>query len=463
MSTKKTAAGGQTLIEGALVLTMGMAIVKIIGAIYRMPIAITLGGSGMGYFGNAYALYNPVYVLAAAGFPSVLARLVAESMATGRYRDVREIQKVAQRVFFVTGTVGTCLMVLVGWLMTHYGPWDSWAFPAIAAMSPSVFFCCMMSSYRGYTEGMRNMTPTAVSQVIEALGKLVIGLAAAVGVVRYGEHAALAAGLPHGWESGLKGAAESLGLAARLVAEPDSVPFVRVFGRQCYTVSDALKASYPWAAAGALMGITLGSVLALVYLMFRMKKLGSGVTKKQFGAAPKPQSRNIILRRLFTIGIPIALGMLALNVTQLIDTFMVQYQIGKLNIPNLFEQYGVLLNPDKSDAEGVANFLFGVYNGYAITIYNLIPYITQTLGVSAIPTLASAWIAKDKPVVKQSINSVLKVSALIAFPAGMGIAALSGPILALLFGGRPESILAEPMLRVLGITVMFGAMAIPVN
>ena len=461
VKSKANKSGGQTLIEGALILTLGMLITKIIGAIYKLPIADTLGGIGFGYFNNAYALYNPVFVLAAAGFPSAIARMVSESMTLGKYHDVRSIQKVAQRVFFITGTTGTALMIAIGFFATRdNGPWAAGSFPAIVAMSPSVFLCCMMGTYRGYTEGMKNMTPTAVSQVIEALGKLVIGLSAAVTIVKYGEGLAVAAGLPQFSEGALT----------------DAINPVIVFGKKCYSRTDAVIASYPWAAAGALMGITLGSALALLFLMVRMKKLGTGITEEQLKTAPKGLKNEVILRTFFSIGIPVALGMLALSVTQLIDAAMIQSLLAKLDISLLNEQNGGVFNPifnkqygNLLSAEEIANeiakesanLLWGVY-GLCVSIYTLVPSITQALGVSAIPALSSAWIAKDKKLANENITAVFKVTALLAFPAGMGIAFLAGPIISIL-NSKPEFMLGAPMLTVLGVAVLFGAFAVPVN
>lgn len=423
---KRGGSRGQSLVEGAAILTFGTILVKLIGAVFKIPLGNVIGEAGMGYFSAAYALYLPVYTLSAAGFPSALSRQVAENVAMGRYKDARKVHRVAQRVFLVTGILGFIAMSAGGFVYIHFVDPDS--IYSVLAMSPSVFFCCMMASYRGYYEGLRNMTPTAVSQVIEALGKLFIGLGLAVGIMYYGEytfHNSLTA-----------------------------------YGVTVNTLEQAHIASYPYAAAGSLAGIAIGSLLGLIYMVVRHKRRGDEITEEELAASPTPHSSREILHNFFTIGIPIAMGVLVLNVTQIIDAITIQNRLEGIDPRTIRAIYGSLLDGVTDDK--IPNFLYGAYN-FGINLYNLVPYITQALGVSALPTLAAAWAIHKKSKIHASINSVIKISVLIGFPAGLGICALAGPILELLYPGKAAAIIAVPMLRVLGVMVLFGALVTPIN
>ena len=426
---KKKAFGGsrgQSLVEGAAILTFGTILVKVIGAIFKIPLGNVIGEAGMGYFSAAYALYLPVYTLSAAGFPSALSRQVAENIAQGRYKDARKVHRVAQRVFLITGILGFIAMAAGGFVYIHFVDPDS--IYSVLAMSPSVFFCCMMASYRGYYEGLRNMTPTAVSQVIEALGKLFIGLGLAVSIMLYGEYS---------FHNSLT-----------------------AYGVTVNTLEEAHIASYPYAAAGSLAGIALGSLLGLIYLIFRHKSRGDEITEQELAGSPTPRTSGYILRNFFSIGIPIAMGVLVLNVTQVIDAITIQNRLDGIDPAALRAIYGSLLNGVTD--QKIPNFLYGAYN-FGINLYNLVPYITQALGVSALPTLAAAWSIHKKSQIHSSINSVVKISVLIGFPSGLGICALAGPILELLYPGKPAAVIAVPMLRVLGVMVLFGALVTPIN
>lgn len=225
---KGTARRGQSFQQGALILSLAAILTKIIGALFKIPIQREeiAGITGFGYFSTAYDIYLPVYTIAVAGFPIAVSRMVSESVSLGRFREVQTILRVSRRVFLATGLAGT--LVMLGAAFVYPGfvgiPGSFW--PMIV-MAPAVFFCCMVSAYRGVYEGMRNMIPTAVSQVIEALGKLVLGLGLAVGASWMGQRQ-FAAGRP-------------------------------VFGQMVSSAAEARQASLPFVAAGAMLGVTAGS------------------------------------------------------------------------------------------------------------------------------------------------------------------------------------------------------------
>jgi len=431
----------QTLVEGAMILTLGIALVKLIGAIVKIPLANIIGEAGMGYYNSAYNLYLPFFTLASAGFPAALSRQVSENMAIGRYKDAAKVRIIARNTFLITGSISFIAMVCAGILLTSKGAYNEKAIYAILAMCPSVFFCCVMGAYRGYNEGLRNMIPTALSQIIEALGKMLIGLVVALIIVKTAENKFLSA-------------VQIAGSAAGFAEEG-----VMIYGTECFSLTEALNASYPFAAMGALIGITLGSAASLLYLIIRYKVQGSGITEEQLKGAPEPLATKEIFKKFLQIGVPIALGVLAINLTQLIDSLTVQSQIGKLDPNGLRAIYGDLI-ADQPD-EDIANFLWGVY-GNGITLYNLVPYLTQAFGTSALPALAAAWLVQDRDKINESINSVLKLGVLIAFPCGVGMSVLSGEILNLLYPAATAGI-CPPILRTLGIMALFGAMAGPVN
>ena len=101
----------QNLLQGSMILAVATALVKVLGAIYRIPLNNMLGELGAGYYSTAYDLYLPIYSLAMAGLPVAISRMVAESVATKRFADTRRLLKLAQRAFLTTGITGTVIMV----------------------------------------------------------------------------------------------------------------------------------------------------------------------------------------------------------------------------------------------------------------------------------------------------------------------------------------------------------------
>ena len=182
---KQTQRKKQSLLNGALILVISTVIVKLISIFYKIPITNILGPIGRSYYNSAYAIFIPVYSIALAGLPTAISRMVSHHMALGEYRHVRQTLRVSKKIFLFTGTIGTLLLVALAYpyAITAKNPE---AFRSIVVLAPSVFFCCVMSTYRGYYNGLRNMTPTAVSEVIEAVAKLLIGVVISQEVVSLG-------------------------------------------------------------------------------------------------------------------------------------------------------------------------------------------------------------------------------------------------------------------------------------
>ena len=164
----------QSFLGGAAILAAAVAIVKGIGFFYKIPLNNTLDRVGKTYFDVAYQIYNVLLSVSTAGFPLALSKLVSEAQAKGRENQKKRLFWVALWLFLALGLMGSAFMlfgtrVITG--MLH----NEGAYSAIRALAPAVFFVCVLSCIRGYTQGQGNMTPSAASQVLEAVCKLGIG------------------------------------------------------------------------------------------------------------------------------------------------------------------------------------------------------------------------------------------------------------------------------------------------
>ena len=163
-------------ISGAAVLALAVAVTKVLGALYKIPLGNLLDKEGMAHFYAAYNIYNLLLVLSTAGLPLALSRLVSRAAAQGRLNAQRRIFRTALALLAVIGAVCSAVMCLFPQVLSGLLH-DSLAAPAIRVLGPAVLFVCLTSAIRGYTQGLGDMTPTAVSQMTESAGKLVIGLA----------------------------------------------------------------------------------------------------------------------------------------------------------------------------------------------------------------------------------------------------------------------------------------------
>ena len=251
-----------TFFGGAAILAVSIAIVKIIGALYKIPLGRILGDVGFGHFNNAYAIYNLLLMISTAGLPVAMSKTISEANALDRRNQVNRVFRVALVTFVILGSISSLVMFVFAQPLANLQG-DSLAAPAVRVMALSCFFVCTMSAYRGYAQGHSDMVPTAVSQVLEALTKLGVGLVLAWYILYLG------------------------------------------FGSE-------------FSAAGAIGGVTASGFVSLVYLMIRHHRRNSGR-----GLAPtddKPERAGQILKTLAAIAIPITFGSAALQLMTMLET-----------------------------------------------------------------------------------------------------------------------------------------------
>ena len=373
----------QNYLHGAAILTFGVIIMKILGALYKIPLGNILGDDGYGYFNTAYNIYNVFLTLATAGFPVALSRMISEANTLGRQNQVRRTFRVAFCTFAVIGAVGTLIMFLfhTELAVAMNGPKSA---QSILALSPAVLLCCVLSAYRGYCQGNGNMTPTTVGQVLEVLAKVVVGFTIALIFTKQGK-------------------------------------------------------SLPLCSAGAIFGVVVGSLAALVYMVWYKGRNYPAETGDDV-----PESAGRIVKSLFRIGIPITLGASVMSLFTLIDNKLVLYQ---------------LQNSAGFDS-AVSDTLWGVYSK-AMTLYNLPAAFITPLTISVVPSIAACVASKNSEEGCEIGESSIRIAALICFPMGVGLSVLSTPIMQVVYPSAHES--GGKLLMLMGIAAIFVCLALITN
>ncbi|MEE3459692.1 MAG: oligosaccharide flippase family protein, partial [Candidatus Faecousia sp.] len=175
----------QKFLQGAGILTVGILLNKIISAVYKLPLTRLIGKEAVGHFSVAYNIYELMMVIAAAGLPVALSRLISEASARGERRQMQRIFRVSLVVFLTIGLVGGAGLLLFSRQIAARMN-DTAADAALRMLAPAIFFFCLFCAFRGYYQGQQYMTPTSVSQIVEALCKLGVGLSAVLIAVRMG-------------------------------------------------------------------------------------------------------------------------------------------------------------------------------------------------------------------------------------------------------------------------------------
>lgn len=420
---------GQSFLEGAIVLTLSTITVKVIGALFKIPLANILGGVGMSYYVSAYDIFTPIYSVTVTGLGVAASRLVSETVSARGRAAAEQVLRASRKLFLSLGLLGMALLLAFAGRFARAinNPGSTLAIYAIA---PAVVFSCVSATYRGYFQGMTNMIPTAKSQVLESLTRLLAGTAFSYGTTIL-----------------LRRRYRDTGM---------------VFGRAFVSLDEANLFIFRFSAAAAILGVTVSTLAGAVYIRGRFRREAGKDALRRAGKAPGEKMG----LRLLRIAIPISLSALVVNLTSVIDLMSVmnclKTAIAK-NGDTIRLMYDGLIPAAVTD-DVLPEYLYGSYSGLAFSLFNLAPAITAALGVSALPAVTRAYAAGDGRRLEETVNSVLRIALLVALPVGLGLAALSGPILRFLYPARlMEAAIITPVLRVMGFSTILVAATTPIN
>ena len=265
----------QNFLQGTALLAMATAIVKIIGAIYKIPLNAIIGKQGFSYYSTAYEIYNVLLMISTAGLPVAMSRMISQANSLGHSNRIRRIYKTSRAIFLTLGIAGSLLMTLFCRQLAQFqNQPDAWA--AIGALGPCCLLICIMSTFRGFFQGHSNMLPTSVSQVLEAVVKLVVGMLAALLLLKFTGSVSLAAG-------------------------------------------------------GAILGVTVSCMASSAYLFSKFRKAYGALEPSEEAA----ESYSETAKRLMAIAIPITIGSAGLQILTMLETKIYMGQLLGLGFSQL--------------------------------------------------------------------------------------------------------------------------------
>lgn len=423
----------QNLLQGAMILLVSMIISKIIGAFFKMPLGNILMQNGMAYFNASYNLFTTIYALTVTGLTTSVARMVAEYSTKNKFKDCHNIFLQARKIFVLLGLAGTVLMFMGAKIFARLSGLENATY-SIMVMSPAIFFSCMMATYRGYYEGLRNMIPSAVSEICEVVSKLIIGYTITIITIKYGRESILQSGTFLGIDFNIKN--------INAISE-----------------NDVNMILFPFASAGAMLGVTISTFVGFVYLFFK-HKFGKNDLSYDINSQNSLTNKEIRYKLLKT-ALPITLSAVIVNLTSMIDLFTVMnrlnYAIAK-NQSYFLNMYGRFFYDSNIN---MAEYIYGGYT-MALPIFNLIPSFTALFGKSALPNVTSAYSANNKKSLYINITAVFKMTSLISFPAGVGLIVLAKPIATMLYPNIQGAYISVGLpLQTLGVSAIFLSLISP--
>lgn len=257
----------KSFVKGAAILGIAGLLCKIIGALFRIPLRNLMGVAGMTYYSTVYPYYSWLLVVSSSGLPTAISKLVSERVTLGDYAGAKRVFRKSLLLLTVIGLVTTALMFFGADALAQVTNCPG-AEKSFRALAPALFFVSVMCAYRGYLQGLQQMTGTAMSQLTEQAGKLIISL-----------------------------------LLVRIL----------------------LPRGYDVAAMGALLGITASEILALIviflfYLLHQKTDPGFRSAKDLV----EERGNDHTIRDILVIAIPVTIGASIMPLTGIVDTLLIK-------------------------------------------------------------------------------------------------------------------------------------------
>ncbi len=380
---KKPGAGINFLVQGSILAAAGI-IVRLIGMVYRIPLARKIGDVGNGYYNAAYSIYSILLIMSSYSLPTAVSKMVSARLAKGQYRTSTRIFRASMFYATVAGMAGFCAL----WFGADYFasqvikmPYSSYALKCLA---PTIWVMAYLGVLRGYFQGHSTMIPTAVSQVFEQVVNAVVSIVAATVLF-------------------------DIGLKSNLVFQDTEY-------------------SYAFGAAGGAIGTGAGALTALVlFLLLTMGYVPTMRKQAKRDRGTRVESYGAISRALFVTIVPIIISSAIYNISNVVDNSI---------FGHVMEGVG---------ESGQTASQWGVYMGRYHMLFNIPVAIANSLSSSLIPSLSRAMAEKNRKEVLFKINSAIRFSMIIAIPSAVGLTVLAGPVSNLLFSGMDNEMLIRMM------------------
>ncbi|MBS5065540.1 MAG: polysaccharide biosynthesis protein [Hungatella hathewayi] len=391
--------GSNFIVQGSILAVAGI-IVRLIGMLYRIPLANKIGDDGNGYYNAAYSIYSILLIMSSYSLPVAVSKMVSARLAKNQFRNSVRILYAALFYATIAGALGFAAL----WFGADYFatvvikmPFSAYA---LRALAPTIWVMAYLGVLRGYFQGHSTMIPTAVSQIFEQIVNAIISIVAAVALF-------------------------DIGVKSNLV-----------YGSDQY--------AYAFGAAGGAIGTGAGAVAALLF--FLLLTMGYRPTMKSRAKRDRSghvESYGAISRALFLTIAPIILSSMIYNISTVVDNSI----------------FGNVMT-DLKQGERIASD-WGVWGKYHL-LFNIPVAIANSLSSSLIPSLSRAVAEKNRKQVLSRVASAIRFAMIISIPSAVGLTVLAYPISNLLFPGVNSAMLTK-MTMVGSVAVVFFSLSTVTN
>lgn len=379
-TARRRKTGSDFLVQGTILAAAGI-IVRLIGMLYRIPLAEIIGDAGLGYYTSAFQIYSILLIMSSYSLPVGISKMVAARLAKRKYKSVGRVLRVSLIYATIAGAAGAGVM----WFgADHFAQAMKMPFSAYAlrTLAPTIWVMAYLGVFRGYFQGHSTMMPTAVSQIVEQIINAIVSIVAAVILFNQG-------------------------LKSNLV-----------YGSGEY--------SYAFGAMGGTIGTGVGAVTGLLFLLALFWGFYPAVRNRERRDVGRgTESYGQISRIMAMTIIPIVFSSVIYNISSVVDNFI----------------FGNAMDSMGRGAQIASDW--GVYSGKYHLLFNIPVAIATSLSSSLIPPLSRAVAERNRKQILRKVSSTIRFSMMVAIPSAVGLTVLAAPISGLLFQAGDNAMLIQ--------------------
>lgn len=386
------------LVQGSI-LAAASIIAKVIGLIYRVPLTNILGDKGNSYYSTANEIYSIILMISSFSLPLAVSKLMSERIHRGEIRNANRVFLCAVRFAVLSGGALALITYAFAGLLTKYVMNIELAKFGLRVLAPAILVFAITGTFRGFFQGLSNMVPTAVSQVIEQIINAVVSVVCAAIMYQYGLDLARQQG------------------------------------------NDLLAPA--WGAAGATFGTVASVTVAMLFIMVVYSMYHKNWQRQMRSDVTGHRESSVKIYRILILTIlPIVLSTLINNISNVVDQ-------GIFN--------AVLKGQGYSEDQYAT--IWGIYVGKFRVLMNVPLSIASCLGPAIVPSLTAAVANRNKRDAVKKISSSIRFTMILTIPCALGMAALGGPIIQLLFHPTSGLPLSEGIMQAGALLIIFSALS----
>ncbi len=423
------------IVQAGILAAAGI-ICRIIGLLYRSPLAAVIGDEGNGYYQAAYNVYTIILLISSYSIPSAISKVIAQKLSVNDYKNAHRVFVCAMWYVLVVGGIAGMVLFFGAGVLTK-GP----AATVLRVFAPTVFLYGILGVLRGYFQAHRTMVQTSVSQILEQLLNAIISIGAAylMIVMALSGTDKYTLGDDHVVYLGEEMVSET---AETLTNEDGTVIYVLSAEQQEWNTRHAT-----YGAVGSALGTGAGVLVALLF-MWGVYGLNKKTIYRRIERDRHPEeSYESILKTVSGVIVPFILSTAIYN----LSTFLNQ------------TIYTWICSLQKNMGDSSISTSYGIFSAKAVVISNIPIAISSAMSSAILPSIAARVGQGDMEGAREKTAQAVKTTMLIAIPAAVGIGVLARPITWMLFRQKASIDLASRLLTALSASIIFYSLSTLTN